>query len=218
VLGEGGWYDQLEDAQLASKYRIVQDATAPKSPSNVGEQRFPVGFSLSGVSPAVAEKGLGNKSVVYVAFWVKLSSNWYGHPTGVLKTLHFWTGGSNKLIPEISGQGSGALTPTIAIQNAVTTGSDLFEPNLVPTARFSRGEWHRMEYVMTGNTSGARNGRVEWWMDGVKVGDLTGLQFNAGAATWELIQVNPTYGGSESGSLKVEQFIWFDHLYVSGKP
>jgi uncharacterized protein YjdB len=217
VLGEGGWYDQLEDgAALANKYKIVQDATAPKSPSNVGMQIFPKGFSLSGVSPAVAEKGLGNKGTVYVAFWVKVSSNWVGHPSGVLKTLHFWTGGSNKLIPEITGQGSGTLQPTIAIQNTVTSGSHLYMPNLVPNAQFTRGAWHRMEYIMTGNTSGA-NGRVEWWMDGVKVGDVSGLQFNSGAATWELIQVNPTYGGSESGSLQVEQYIYFDHLYVSGK-
>jgi hypothetical protein len=214
--GKCGNWECSGFSDFAELMTIAQDATAPRSPSNVGQQWFPAGFTLSGASPAVAEKGLGNKSSLYVSFWVKLSSNWVGHPAGVLKVLHFWTGGSNKLIPEITGQGAGTLVPTIAIQNTVTSGSRLYEPNLVPGAVFTRGVYHRLEYVIDGNTSGA-NGRVQWWIDGVKVGDITGLQFNAGAATWELIQVNPTYGGSESGSLKVEQYIWFDHLYVSGK-
>jgi hypothetical protein len=196
---------------------VAQDATAPKSPANIGQQWYPVGFPLIGSSPAVSEKGLGSKREVYIDFYVKVSSGWVGHSSGVLKTIHMWTGGSNKLIPELTGSGSSPLVPTIALQNTITTGSDLFMPNLVPSAVFSRGVWHRMEYVITGNTSGAKDGRVVWWMDGVKVGDLGGLQFNSAAAVWDALHLDPTYGGSANGTLQTEQFIWFDHLYVSGR-
>ena len=71
--------------------------------------------------------------------------------------------------------------------------------------------------IFTANSSGSADGKVEWWLDGVKVGSYGGLQFVSGAGTWESIEWSPTWGGT-GGTVPADQYMWVDHIYISGKP
>jgi hypothetical protein len=217
ALNEDGWTNTG-----SSDYKIVADATAPKSPSNVGQIRFPAGFG-SGNAPAVLEKvWSGTQKTLYVSFWVKLSSNWIGNTAGVNKIFHFWIGGSNRLVLNARGVGTGKLLTEVELQG-ITAGGNydagttaLFTANLGPSGELVRNQWLHWEAVFVGNSSGTANGSVDWWVNGTKVGHYGGLQFVSGAGYWQEMEWSPTYGGA-GAVVPADQYQWIDHIYVSGK-
>jgi uncharacterized protein YjdB len=223
-LSEDGW-DVFANPSYPNGFRIQQDATAVKSPSGVGEMFYHAGFTSVGDAPAVVERGIGASKTLYVAFWIQLSPNWYGHDgSGVSKILHFWIDGSNRVIPEAIGAGNGTLRPYMALQNVIAGGNRdggtaaNFAPNLVPSIQLVRGQWHKWEIILKANATGVADGTVDWWIDGLKVGTYSGVQFTNSAKHWEVLQWNPTWGGSGGPPLPADQFMRLDHLYISGKP
>jgi hypothetical protein len=217
ALNEDGWTNTG-----SSNYKIAADATAPKSPSNVGQIKFPAGFG-SGNAPAVLEKvWSGTQKTLYVSFWVKFSSNWIGNTAGVNKIFHFWIGGSNRLVLNARGVGTGKLLTEVELQG-ITAGGNydagttaLFTANLGPSGELVRNQWLHWEAVFIGNSSGTANGSVDWWVNGTKVGHYGGLQFVSGAGYWEEMEWSPTYGGA-GGVIPADQYQWIDHIYISGK-
>jgi len=217
ALNENGWTNTG-----GSSYAIVTDASAPKSPSSVGQIKFPAGFG-SGNAPVVLEKAWSSTNkTLYVSFWVKFSSNWDGNDAGVNKIFHFWIGGSNRLVLNARGVGSGRLLTEVELQGIKAGGNydagttALFTGNLGPSGELVRNQWLHWEAVFVGNSSGAADGTVDWWADGVKIGHYSGLQFVSGAGLWEELEWSPTYGGF-GAAVPADQYQWIDHLYISGK-
>jgi len=216
ALNEDGWTNTG-----TPYYTIQSDASAPQSPSSVGQILFPAGFG-SGNAPAVLEKvwASGIKTL-YVGFWLKLSSNWVGNDAGVNKIFHFWIGDSNRLFLNAHGAGNGTLTAEVWLQRIVAGGNydsgttADFAPNLGVSAVIPRGQWVHWEMVFTANSSGAADGKVEWWLNGQKVGSYGGIQFVSGAGTWQEMEWSPTYGGF-GNPVPVNQTMSIDHLRVSG--
>jgi hypothetical protein len=199
--GENGWYDEND-----SRYSMVQDATAPRSASMVGQMRYPAGFG-GGASPGVAEKGLGSKyTTLYLSYWVKYSSNWVAHESSANKQLCLWSNNRNDTITEAFGQGSGMIQPGVALQGSENAA---LRPNLVTNAQLQRGVWHHLEYVITIGT-----GTMDWWLDGVQVAHYTGR--NITGPVWNTISWCPVWGGM-GGTVPADQTLSMDHLYVSGK-
>jgi hypothetical protein len=193
---------------------IAQDASAPKSPSSVIRATYPTGFS-GGSSPGHAGTIHSGARVLYISYWGKLSANFSGHLTGVNKQLYEWANGASPFYFELSGVGSGTLTPEIVLQGTPTDG--VYAPNLVTGAKVTRGQWFHVEIVLTGNTSGTRNGAVDWWLDGVKVGSRTGLQFTSATTSWNTFEFRPVWGGV-GGIVPSTMTVDWDDLYISGKP
>jgi hypothetical protein len=217
ALNENGWTNTG-----GSSYAIVADASAPKSPSSVGQIKFPAGFG-SGNAPVVLEKAWSSANkTLYVSFWVKFSSNWDGNDAGVNKIFHFWIGGSNRLMLNARGVGSGRLLTEVELQGIKAGGNydagttALFTGNLGPSGELVRNRWLHWEAVFVGNSSGAADGTVDWWADGVKIGHYSGLQFVSGAGLWEELEWSPTYGGS-GAAVPADQYQWIDHIYISGR-
>ncbi|HJP86567.1 MAG TPA: Ig-like domain-containing protein [Gemmatimonadaceae bacterium] len=217
ALNEDGW------TNTGTRYYTIQtDATAPQSPSSVGQILFPAGFG-SGNAPAVLEKvwASGIKTL-YVSFWLKMSSNWVGNDAGVNKIFHFWIGDSNRLFLNAHGAGNGTLTAEVWLQRIVAGGNfdngttADFAPNLGVSAVIARGKWVHWEMLLTANSSGTKDGKVEWWINGQKVGSYSGIQFVSGAGTWQEMEWSPTYGGF-GNPVPVNQTMSIDHIRVSGK-
>jgi len=145
---------------------------------------------------------------------VKISSNWVGHNSGVNKQIFVWSDNQPTVYTTTQGTGSGNLAPEIHLQG--TGGTVNLPPNVVSNASFTRGVWHRWELLMVSNTAGASNGIATWWIDGVKVGDYNNVRYNSGSSPFNLFQWSPTWGGM-GGSLSADQYMWMDHIYISGK-
>jgi hypothetical protein len=193
---------------------IATDATAPQSPSGILRATYPAGFS-GGSGPGYVEKGFSGSRILYLTYWAKLSSNFYGHPTGFNKQFYLWAGGAPIFFLDASGVGNGSLTPRPVLQG--TPGDAVLSPNLVPSATIPRGRWYNIEILLTGNTSGTTNGAVDWWVDGVHVGSYQLRRFtSSGATTWELFTFRPVWGGA-GGTVPATMTLDMDHIYMSGK-
>ena len=231
-LGWGGAWDEGGGGGPAN-FSVINDATAPKSPSSVGQMRYPVGL-VGGYPPAVVGTSFsGTSRTLYVATWVKLSTNWLGNTgSGGGKIYHVWINGVNRIYTYLDGV-SGPLSPWVNLQQLAASydsrpqggqGSGV-SVNLLPNiagqtaVKINRGQWYKWEVVMYGGTAGSADGTVDWWIDGVKVGHYTGIPFVAAGRSnaWEMIEWNPTWGGL-GGTITAAQYMWMDHMYISGKP
>ena len=217
ALNELGWAD-VSGAGTSPKgsITIVQDPTAPMSPSNILRATYPQGFSSIGDGPGSSDYNLPQPRTVYVSWWIRLSSNFYGHEAAVNKEWYLWSGNTPLLYFDASCQGTGPITPRIALQDTKSNGTADLAPNLVPSARMPRGQWVHFEAVVVGNTAGTKDGSVDWWMDGVHIGSYT-IQWTTGATTWNLYHLSTIWGGSGGPNLPVTMTVDWDHVYISGK-
>jgi hypothetical protein len=199
------------DVQLT----IEQDPTAPKSPPNVIRVTFPTGFA-GGSSNGHMGVLVPNPRVFYIAYWSKYSPNWWGHLTGVNKHAYASAVGAHDVfVFEAEGVGSGPLKPRPVIQAAVI-GAGNYNPNLVPNAVYTRGQWDYTEIVLTGNTAGTADGAMDWYLNGVHVGSVSGLQWTLGTTAWNVFELWPVWGGV-TDIVPATQWIEWDHVYLSGK-
>lgn len=228
---QSGW---LLGADYAVNLSIISDGTAPRSPSSIAQIRYPAGFE-AGSSPASVSYDFSdaNARTMYSSMWVKLSPNWVGQISTANKVVHIFINGLNRLYAFAAGSDNGPLTPSIGLQqlaqsfNAVAQGgagigvSTLLRPNVAGQTgvQIVRGRWHKWEMVLYAGTAGRADGTADWWIDGVKVGHYTGIPFVAagGSNRWEIFNWDPTWGGN-GGAIPAEQYVWMDHVYVSGKP
>jgi hypothetical protein len=212
---EGTWDPYGSDA-----FTIVSDATAPHSPSNVIRATYPAGFP-AGQAPAHTGIPHTAYSKIYICFAVKLSANWVGNGSSVNKMLYEWT-----TVPHPSfffaayGTGSGPLQPRVMLQDMVSSPASggFVAPNLVPSAEIIRGQWQQVEIFIQGNTAGAANGVMDWYLDGVHVGTVTGFQWTTDATLFNTFEFYPIWGGGNtSPAITATQTMDWDHVYVSGK-
>lgn len=197
--------------------QIITDATAPKSPSNVIQVPFPAGL-VDTVSP-VGHTGVqwsGGQRTLYVCYYTKYSSNWQGHPT-FSKQLYCWINATRTpIFFGAKGSGASALSPQPVMQATVNY-DGFYAPNLVPGAVFTRNQWDLVELILVGNTAGTADGSFDWYLNGVHIGSLTGIQWDAGACVWNIFELNPVWGGNQGATVTNDMWLWWDHVYLSKK-
>jgi len=211
-----------------NNWKIGSDATAPYSPNNVLQIRFPAGFT-GGDSPALSERPWSAPAgTLYVSMWIKLSSNWVGHLTGTNKVLHFWVAGLNRVFVFIDGSNSNVLKPYLGLQGIATAYNDgagntstsvNLRPNVQTSAQIVRGQWYHWEVVLGVNTGGSPNGTADWYINGVQVAHYTGIGYvsSGQSRNFTTMKLDPTWGGL-GGTVPADQFMTFDHIYLSSKP
>ena len=212
LLSEAGW-------SSSGPLLLVPDLTAPKSGGSVGQITYPAGFA-GGSQPAFsAVSGVNARGYtqLYVSFWVKLSSNWQGHSSGVNKIGFVWLHGNPCVFFVPTGSGSGPLEARLWLQNVPLGGRQL-APNVNPNV-YTRGEWHRWEVLLVANTGDLANGEAHWWIDGAKVGEYRDIVYGTSAQSkfWgDELSWRPIWGGI-GGTVSQTMFMWMDHYYASGR-
>jgi len=200
---------------------VVADPTAPKSPPLVGQVTYPAGFG-GGYEPASTwlegADALGYTRL-YLSFWVKLSSNWQGHSSGVNKIAFVWLHDNPVVYFSEQGSGSGPLEAQLRLQNTPVPARNL-TPNLAAVS-LTRGEWHRWEVVLVVNTGDQANGEAHWWIDGVKVGEYRDVLYGSSTQpkAWGGPEISwmPIWGGI-GDTVAQTMYMWMDHFYISGRP
>ena len=215
AMNESGWSD--EHGGSGGGFAITQDPEAPRSPAGVLRATYPAGYTSIGDGPGDSDFDLATRPrTVYVSWWIRVSSNFYGHEAAVNKEWYLWSGNTPLMYFDASCQGTGPITPRIALQDTKSNGTSDLAPNLVPSARMPRGQWVHFEAVVVGNTAGVKDGSVDWWMNGQHIGSYT-LQWTTGATTWNIFHLSTIWGGSGGPSLPVTMTVDWDHAYISGK-
>jgi hypothetical protein len=215
---EDGWTYEYPPS---SGVTIVSDPTAPKSPPYVGQSLFPTGF-VAGAGPTDAERYLTGTSntQLYLAFWLKVSPNWYGEVnSGTNKIFFIWIHNAPTVYVKYEGSGNGPLYPAISTQTTPDGGVDPWSANANSTQQIVRGQWHFWEVLLICNTAGNADGTIKWWVDGTLIGSHTNVPFSTASQghVWQTVAWNPTYGGGGS-TVPATQWQWMDHVYVSMRP
>lgn len=211
------------DWNFVGNFKVVSDATAPRSPQNVGEITFVAGF-VGGSGPASVYPRSSSAKTMYISTYMKFSSNFQNHSTGINKVIHFYINGINRIFFQARGP---SLAPSFGLQQLAAPYSNTIGhtgtavhlvPNVVPNAVMNRGQWHHIEIVLVANTPGVADGSVQIFLDRTKVLDNSGIMFAAagGNGRWEGINLNPTWGGS-GDMVQSEMTLRVDHFYVSAK-
>ncbi len=218
ALDEMGWSDG------GGTYgKIITDATAPKSPGNVLQIKLPAGFGEGG-GPFSGELELpANYRTVYVSYWAKYSSNWYGPSSNINKTFYLYTStGNPALVFDMDCGGNGPMEPQVAGQDILRGGvggdkaNPFWTPNLA-SAIVPRGQWHHIEFIAVGNTAGNADGSIDWYLNGVHVGSYKGIQFQTGNTVWNLMHYTLLYTGTNNSNPPADQYNYWDHIYLSAK-
>lgn len=221
ALHELGWDEPSNGGSGGS---IVQDATAPRSPSSILRMTLPAGFSGGGASYD-GDSPAFNVKTLYISHWFRTSSNWQGHPGSSVNKQYYVYTTSNvpSIYFDMYGSGSGTLRPQIAGQSISAGGAGFGDPqnpdwtaNLVPSAEIVRGQWYHLEVVLVMNSVGKTDGSVDWWLDGVHIGSHGGIQWQSSSPSWQFVHYADVWGGG-GGTVTKTMWLDFDHLYISGK-
>jgi hypothetical protein len=204
---------------------VFTDASAPESPSNV--LRFTYDFPFdSNNGPGLREGVFGEAySALYTCLWVKPSTTWENHPSGVNK-FFYWTARNT------DAQNGTCFISMNYNSTPAPVGFQFYTQNpgedqeVFSTSGFTPilGEHHRIE-VLLERTSGIL-GRVRMWCSNesnpspVLGMDQTGVQLtDAGESVvaWTGVNLDPVWGGNTSVSTR-SFTLDFDHLLITGTP
>lgn len=207
------WYS------LPAGVRLLSDTSTPLSPAPYGRMIYPAGFK-GGVAPATTTStsfaGKGYKEV-YVRLGVRLSSNFFGHPTSTNKVVHFWIYNpqANRVFLSFEGAGANPLHLQVRCQGSPDDGKcGHLRANTGASGVVTRGAWHVVEVRVRANTQGLSNGVVEAWIDGVRTHFYNNIRLDVGG--WMLMSWSPTWGGV-GGTVPAAMSMDMDHIYVSGR-
>ena len=210
VVG-GGWRNAYPVSLAKGYVSIVRDGTARWSPPNVLQFFYPIGFP-TGVAPATVYYDMAATKELYAGFWWKASNPWQDNAAGNKIAFMFAQSGDGQMFIMMNGVGA----PRHLV---VTTEFPGDNRNLWPNVSnpdVTLGVWHRIEWSAKYSTTGSsRDGIVQWWLDGVRVGSYTDVQLPGDAGFLDF-QFSPTFGGT--GPVKTENdYYWVDHVHVSGR-
>jgi hypothetical protein len=217
----GSAWAAWDNSAVGSPYHSnISDPTAPHSPPNVEQIRWPAGVNVGGGAPTFSEWNIAHFKHIYFCYWIKYSANWDGNVDGINKHGYVWNMPNNPIfVYEAEGSHASSLVTRMALQGVVSQpNSDGWYPqNLVPGATLTRGSWDLIEILLTGNTSGTADGGIDVWLNGVHVSSWNTIQFMTGTSDWFLGRFYPVFGGASSQTLSAEQFLYLDQYYMSGK-
>jgi hypothetical protein len=206
-------------ATIPAGVQFAADPLSPLSPTTFGRMTYRVGMR-AGVAPATTSTSSfasRNHREIYLRTAVRVSSNWYGHNTGVNKVLHLWTQNpqGNKLVISLHGAGNAPLKLRVTCQGVPDTSKCAkMMANTGASGTVSRGAWHVIEARIRLNTAGKYDGTLQLWLDGVMTHNYSNLRVDAGR--WYIVSWSPTWGGV-GGTVPVQQTMDMDGMYVSGR-
>jgi len=199
-----GWNEGDPDDSVLVK--LISDNSAP-FPAHVIQMTFPIGFS-GGIAPGTLQWEHAPATEYYLAFYFKISNPYQSVEGGHNKIAYIYTP-TRDLVLEFFPQGNNWRV----FMAEYVSDSAGFEVDHAGTGTMVGGRWYKIEVRLS-----YANSRVTWWLDGAQDQDFAcDFTNNAGGGIWAL-QFSPTYGG---GGLPVKtetDYVWYDHVHLTGAP
>ncbi len=216
-----GWFLDNPDGNAMEAH----DPDAPLSPPNVGRWRYPIGF-VGGTGPAAMYRSLQEpRREMYFGYRWRASSPWQGHPSGV-NEISFVLAQDNILVVQMNGPPEGPFALIMTTEFTTSNGHLANSWGDDPGARqlggnvrggnyiVTPGRWYDIEvYFRMSTTPTSRDGILQWWVNGIPVGDYRTVNFDA-AHPFDEFQFSPTWGGVGGAKTEEDDF-WYDHVRLS---
>lgn len=210
AFDEDGWSDQRN-----SNLSLVDGALQQRHPgAEDWDDCSATGGGWEGGKGGSTSQGtFADKKALYLHVWVKLSSNFEGHGSGVNKYIFIRGNGGGAEVAYILFRGvdSGTLKVNMNAQGQ-------YNDNM-SSAAVSRDQWVEIEAIFVQNSAiDVADGEYHQWVNGVKTSEHFDVLYaiNTNKDHFDAVRINPTWGGV-GDCLTHNQFIWTDHIYVSGQ-
>jgi hypothetical protein len=164
--------------------------------------------------------------------WIKINGPDYENQSAGTKMGFFASalplnkGGGTQSFLWLSGRGKQGAFSEFNVEVRQETGAKAkggFNRNMLQNVDRTRfmtcGQWHQWEILFELNTLGQANGVLKWWIDGhlaMDHRDITYIFPNNTNGFWNW-KWNPTWGGMK-GARTRDDYIYIDHVYLSGVP
>lgn len=199
------------------------DAAAPTSPSGIVRNTAPAGNVGGSSSYDISFDYSGGTTYrsVRVTVTCRLSDPYQGHSSSFNKQGFGYcgeAGGAGLVFWNANGTDNNPLTLNITVQGIQNYGGGTnFPPTLAPGV-IVRGEWHVYQFIFKCNTANNADGEIHWWLDGVKLGEVTDVEFlpsSNAILQFVAVSLSPTWGGA-GDELEQNQYVEYDHCHVEG--
>ena len=228
-----------EDVSSAS---LQADGSAPVSPTSVFQVEWPAGMhdgygTLSWDGWNTNDVNTSTRlSQVYLTFWAKVPTPDYENQSTGTKLFYVEYGNTYQnnegflMIDNNYGQGR-TIKPSWNLRMYFSQADDrtgvgdsglgLYQ-NVDGTRYFTCNAWHQVEMYLKANTVDQHDGIFRMWIDGhlvTEVLDQKYLDSRYGFTQgFFMLHMDPVWGGSIGDVKTRNDFIWYDHFYISGIP
>lgn len=218
VVGNG-WSDAYDTTGF--QVTIQPDGTAPLSPANVLQQRFPAGLiggNGGGGGPFINFGA--TYPDIYEGFWFRTSCNYVNHQ--VLTKIAWLHTPGNSIFLGMKGSATGPYYFSLNYQWADNNpnnshlgfvGSGYLDG---PGVQFGRCQWVRVEwYFKPSTTNTSRDGRYHLWVNSSHVAGTD--QLNTSSFTRPGITGTSyiTIWGGTGGTNPTETYLYWDHTHLA---
>lgn len=218
VVGNG-WSDAYDTTGF--QVTIQPDGTAPLSPANVLQQRFPAGLiggNGGGGGPFINFGA--TYPDIYEGFWFRTSCNYVNHQ--VLTKIAWLHTPGNSIFLGMKGSATGPYYFSLNYQWADNdpnnshlgfVGSGYLDG---PGVQFGRCQWVRVEwYFKPSTTNTSRDGRYHLWVNSSHVAGTD--QLNTSSFTRPGITGTSyiTIWGGTGGTNPTETYLYWDHTHLA---
>jgi hypothetical protein len=238
---QGDWWTQ-QSAFSPAHIVVASDGTAPQSPPNVLSMDYAIGtepgysgppgsgLRLFGGWAIGSTESIGTEySEFYESTQFKIPTADFETQMVGVKILGYWGVGVNntgslaaQMWSLIRGNGSSNIPMSswnldLAYLNA-DSGGVYLPQNMNTSTKVTAGAWHQFEMYAKLNDMGSANGIWKWWLDGVLIGDYENLTFinNSKPSGFFGRHLDGVWGGGGGTAKTRTDYVWFDHMYLSG--
>ena len=207
-----GW---LRYSGKINQLSIVDDPTAPFSPSKVFQFLYPKGMR-AGYGHGMINYKLST-SELYVGIYMKFPPDWQ-QPDGLVSKLFYifqqkGTDNRQAFFPCLRGKPGGPYY--IGISNEAGDNGKWWTQNKAQIP-IQPGRWYKTEwYFKKASAEGADDGVVKWWIDGQLAAEHTGAKTRV--EKFSEFHGDPVWGGGSATNKLHDDYLWWDHVYISGK-
>jgi chitodextrinase len=228
---DGCWWSSSGSTLLS----VVSESTAPQSPTGTFQFKYPSGQQpgngvgiLQGWDTQYETSNTEYREV-YESGWVRTVGSTFENQAVGTKMLGYWGVGESAegKIPTQIYQvsiGNGATSPMSSWNiRFAQQGPDPISRSLSQTAGgavWTAGVWHRYEIYMKLNDIDAANGLLKVWWNGTLVLDYGDVQWRNAANPDGFYgrRIAPIWGGLGGSNKTRDDFLQYDHIYISGVP
>lgn len=212
-----GWADEYNGSSLMS---LVTNQNGPQSPPSALQGFFPIGHP-GGNGVGNFSYNMSGKRSMYVGMWVKHSSPFQQHPDG--DKICYYTAQNGNQHPGYTLMRGSRIDYVVqydgTIDNRQLVPGFPFLGTVIVTSNVSNwvlGQWNRLEvYLRESTTTTSQDGIVRWWTNGQLCNSFTNVN-TAQFGGYTGVHINPVYGGGTQVTKTENDFIWYDHVRITG--
>jgi hypothetical protein len=205
VATTSGWFNPYPADYADGQLALITDSVAPY-PNSVVQVTYPLGWNV-GAAPGEVDYSFPQVREFYLGFYFKISKPYQGSDSGHNKIFYLYSPATG-VVFEFHQQGSDWI-----FFMADYISNPGFEVDHYGTARIEGGIWYKVELVASYS-----NGLIAWWVNGALDRFFpVDLATNAGGGL-NRIQLSPTYGGGGAPAKTEVDYVWYNHIHMTGLP